>query len=159
MDENAEEYLKNFKSLLDEGLITQQEYEAKKTELLSLTSSADTSSSLQNTKTIFKSLTHAQNAKRAERNLGLIIGNAIMIGVGILVFMFGGVDVELLAGLSSMTFQGDFYTYEYKATVYAYEAIMQLVQVATKITGVLGVFMICMGLKGLLGELLKPKVE
>lgn len=159
MDENAEEYLKNFKNLLDEGLITQQEYEAKKAELLSTTSSADPSSSPQNTKTMLKSPVQIQDAKKEERNLGLVIGNAIMMGVGILVFMFGGVDVELLAGLSSMTFQGDFYTYEYKATVYAYEAIVQLVQVATKITGVLGVFMICMGLKGLLGELLKPKVK
>ena len=82
-----------------------------------------------------------------------------MIGVGMLVFVFGGVDAELLTGLSNMTFQGDFYTYEYKATVYAYEAIVQLVQAATKITGVLGAFMMCVGLKGLLGELLKPKTK
>lgn len=157
MDENAEEYLKNFKNLLGEGLITQQEYETKKAELLSLTSSTDSSSSLQNTKMMFESSAHVQDAKRAERNLGLIIGNAIMIGVGVLVFVFGGADIELLAGLSNMTFQGDFYTYEYTATVYAYEAIVQLVQVVTKITGVLGVLMICVGLKGLLGELLKPK--
>lgn len=157
MDENAEEYLKNFKNLLGEGLITQQEYETKKAELLSLTSSTDSSSSLQNTKMMFESSAHVQDAKRAERNLGLIIGNAIMIGVGVLVFVFGGADIELLAGLSNMTFQGDFYTYEYKATVYAYEAIVQLVQVVTKITGALGVLMICVGLKGLLGELLKPK--
>jgi len=80
-----------------------------------------------------------------------------MIGVGVLVFVFGGVDVNLLTGLSNMTFQGDFYTYEYKATVYAYEAIVQLVRATTKIAGILGIFMICVGLKGLLGELLKPK--
>ena len=55
MDENAEEYLKNFKNLLDEGLITEQEYEAKKADLLSTTSSADPSSSPQNTKTMLKS--------------------------------------------------------------------------------------------------------
>lgn len=157
MDENAEEYLKNFKNLLDEGLITQQEYEAKKVELLSTTSSADPSSSPQNTKTMLKSSVQIQDAKKEERNLGLMIGNAIMIGVGVLVFVFGGVDVNLLTGLSNMTFQGDFYTYEYKATVYAYEAIVQLVRATTKIAGVLGALMICVGLKGLLGELLKPK--
>lgn len=159
MDENAGEYLKNFKGLLDEGLITQEEYDAKKAELLSLMSSADSSVPLQNTKTKLKSLTQDQSAKKVERNLGLMIGNAIMIGVGMLVFVFGGVDAELLTGLSNMTFQGDFYTYEYKATVYAYEAIVQLVQAATKITGVLGAFMMCVGLKGLLGELLKPKTK
>lgn len=157
MDENAEEYLKNFKGLLDEGLITQQEYETKKAELLSLTSSTNSSSSLQNNKTMFESSAHAQDVKRVERNLGLIIGNAILIGVGVLVFVFGGVDVNLLTGLSNMTFQGDFYTYEYKATVYVYEAIVQLVRATTKIAGILGIFMICVGLKGLLGELLKPK--
>ena len=55
MDENAGEYLKNFKGLLDEGLITQEEYDAKKAELLSLMSSADSSVPLQNTKTKLKS--------------------------------------------------------------------------------------------------------
>ena len=63
MDENAEEYLKNFKGLLDEGLITQQEYETKKAELLSLTSSTNSSSSLQNNKTMFESSAHAQDVR------------------------------------------------------------------------------------------------
>lgn len=34
MSSNTVEYLKNFKALFDEGLITQEEFEAKKTELL-----------------------------------------------------------------------------------------------------------------------------
>lgn len=34
MNQETVEYLKNFKTLLDEGLITQDEYEKKKKELL-----------------------------------------------------------------------------------------------------------------------------
>lgn len=42
MDNESIEYLKNFKSLLDEGLISREEFEQKKKELLPLESPSDT---------------------------------------------------------------------------------------------------------------------
>lgn len=146
MDQNAVEYLKNFKSLLDEGLITQEEFNAKKVELLSTEGDNGTQEILSDSSSNIGLKRATDKDKRPERNLGSIIGNTFMLGAGIVAFCFGVGGSEL----RDITFQADYYTYQYKATVY-------VIQTLNKLIVTVGLVLLCFGLKGLLKEVLKGR--
>lgn len=148
MDQNAVEYLKNFKSLLDEGFITQEEFDAKKAELLPVEKkesaqeiSSVGSANVEPKKTDGKS-------KHSEIDLGSLLGSIIMLFIGVLVFILGlgGAGTEL----RDVTFQADYYTYQYKATVC-------VVQTLSKVVMAIGLALLCFGLKDLLKEVLRGK--
>lgn len=98
MISNTVEYLKNFKTLLDEGLITQDEFEAKKTELLPALSESSFDSVRVERDKKYPVVSPGDMVLIISGSLFVLFGLIALGGIGFLTTLFAGVfDINSLA--------------------------------------------------------------
>lgn len=143
MNQDTIDYLKNFKTLLDEGIITQEEFEAKKQTLLLGEYPQDPApkeTELQEpagqpVKTANRSKQATKSSARPIDIIWIVVG-AVFVVIGLFGFLVNG---------PKGTFGADYMTYQYSTSAYMVQAIYIVV-------AAIGGFEICMGLKGMLAK-------
>lgn len=151
MNQETVEYLKNFKTLLDEGLITQDEYEKKKKELLEepievvapptgapiniSSTSASSEQSKQNTVGQQQASSNTTSKTNPIDIIWIVVGS-IFVFIGLFGFLING---------PKGTFGTDYMSYQYATAAYMVQAVYIAV-------AAIGSIEICMGLKGILGK-------
>lgn len=149
MNQETVEYLKNFKTLLDEGLITQDEYEKKKKELLEEPTksvaeptgtpidipsiSVSSEQSKQNTVGQQQASSNTTSKTNPIDIIRVVVG-AVVVMIGLVGWIMGG---------SSTQYGGDYYTDQYAISCFTAQSINMLI-------AAVGSIEVCIGLKGLL---------
>lgn len=144
MNQDTIDYLKNFKALLDEGIITQEEFEAKKQTLLSNEYSQDSSSKEAELKepagqpVQTATQTPKQTAQSSARPIDIIwiVVGAVFVVIGLFGFLVNG---------PKGTFGTDYMSYQYATAAYMVQAVYIAV-------AAIGSIEICIGLKGTLSK-------
>lgn len=144
MNQDTIDYLKNFKTLLDEGIITQEEFETKKQTLLSREDTQEFSAKeLQPKEPTGQPVqTTVQPSKRASessvRSIDIIwtVVGAIFVLIGLIGWITGG---------SSVQYGADYYTDQYAISCFTAQSINMLI-------AAVGSIEVCIGLNGLIGK-------
>lgn len=149
MNQETVEYLKNFKALLDEGLITQDEYEKKKKELLEEpievvapptgapveipSISASSEQSKQNTVGQQQASSNTTSKTNPIDIIWVVVGTVVVL-IGLIGWITGGSNVQ---------YGADYYTDQYAISCFTAQSINMLI-------AAVGSIEVCIGLKGLL---------
>lgn len=144
MNQETVEYLKNFKTLLDEGIITQDEFEAKKQTLLLNEHPQDSSPKESELKepagqpvqtTVQPSKRASESSVRPIDIIWTVVG-AIFVLIGLIGWITGG---------SSVQYGADYYTDQYAISCFTAQSINMLI-------AAVGSIEVCIGLNGLIGK-------
>lgn len=147
MNQETVEYLKNFKALLDEGLITQDEYEKKKKEFLEepakpvaeptgapiniSSTSASSEQSKQNTVGQQQASSNTTSKTNPIDIIWVVVGTVVVL-IGLIGWITGGSNVQ---------YGADYYTDQYAISCFTAQSINMLI-------AAVGSIEVCIGLKG-----------